>query len=54
MKRRRIVGFDEQNAYTGWRKHYCYLQKAGAVKGIKIRTHRRERREARTEIREQL
>jgi hypothetical protein len=51
MGRRAITGWAEEDAYTGWRKFYCYLQKAGAVKYIKRRTHRRERREAKREIR---
>ena len=51
---RRIVTAEEQDAYTSWRKYYCYLQKAGAVKGIKTRTHRRERREGKAEIRAQI
>lgn len=51
---RRIVNWDEQDAYTPWRKLYCYLQRPGAVKFVKRRTHRRERREARDEIRSQL
>ena len=51
---RRIVTTEEQDAYTPWRKVYCYLQRAGAVKQVKRRTHRRERREGRAEIREQV
>jgi hypothetical protein len=51
MGRRAIVSWDEGDAYTPWRKVYCYLQKAGAVKYIKRKTHRRERREAKREIR---
>ena len=37
---------DEQDAYTRWRKVISYLHRAGAVKAIKRRTHKRERREA--------
>jgi hypothetical protein len=51
MGRRPIVHWDEEDAYTPWRKVYCYLQKAGAVKFTKRRTHRRERREAKRQIR---
>ncbi|MGZ4659651.1 MAG: hypothetical protein ACXVYB_00060 [Arthrobacter sp.] len=51
MGRRAIRGWDEEDAYTSWRKFYCYLQRAGAVAYIKGRTHRRERREARDAIR---
>ena len=51
MGRRPCVSWDEQDAYTGWRKVLCYLDKAGAVKYIKRKTHRRERREAKRAIR---
>jgi hypothetical protein len=54
MKKRIIRGGDEQDAYTAWRKLYIYLGRAGAVKKVKKRTHRRERREGKQEIREQL
>ncbi len=45
---RRVVHEDEQDAYTGWRRVYPW--KPGERKGIKRRTHKRERREARVEI----
>ena len=51
MGRRAIVSWDEDDAYTSWRHVYCYLAKAGAVKFIKRKTHRRERREAKLAIR---
>lgn len=51
MGRRPIVTWDEDDAYASWRKIYCYLAKAGAVKYIKTKTHRRERREAKRAIR---
>lgn len=51
MGRRRIVGWDEQDAYTPWRRVYCYLSKPGAVAYIKRKTHRRDRHEARDRIR---
>jgi hypothetical protein len=51
---RRIVTLDEQDAYTPWRRCYPSLQKAGAVREIKVRTHRRERREGHDEIDAQL
>ena len=54
MGRQAIVTGDEQDAYTGWRKFYCYLQRSGAVKAVKRNTHRRIRREAKTEIRREL
>lgn len=54
MKKRQIKSADEQDAYTGWRNVLIYLSRPGAVKKIKRRTHRRERREGKQEIREQL
>lgn len=44
----------EQDAYTPWRKYLCYLARPGVVNKIKRATHRRERREGKAEIREQL
>lgn len=54
MGRQAIDGWQEQDAYTSWRKLYCYLQRAGAVKSIKRGTHRRMRREALAEIRREM
>jgi hypothetical protein len=48
---RPIRNADEQDAYTRWRKVTAYLQRPGAVKAIKRRTHKRERREARQTLR---
>lgn len=53
MKRRAVDG-DEQDVYSAWRKLLCWTQRPGATKKVKRRTHRRERREARAEIQEQL
>lgn len=54
MTQRFIKDGDEQDAYTRWRKIYCYLARPGAVKKIKKRTHRRERREGKEVIKEQM
>lgn len=51
---RRIHTADEQDAYTVWRRYYCYTQRSGVVRKIKRTTHRRERREARAELRTEL
>jgi hypothetical protein len=48
---RRIADGDEQDVYSRWRHVMCWTQRAGAVKAVKRRTHRRERREAAAEIR---
>lgn len=46
---------DEQDAYSKWgRKMYVYLSRPGVVKRIKRGTHRRERREGKQWIKEQL
>lgn len=54
MGRRPVIGYDEQDVYTGWRRLYCYTRKAGVVAYVKRKTHKRERREARQEIRKGL
>jgi hypothetical protein len=48
---RPIKGWDEQDAYTAWRHLLCYMGRAGAVKKVKRRTHKRERREGQAEAR---
>jgi hypothetical protein len=52
--KRIIKGSAEQDAYTAWRRLYCYTQRAGVVKSIKRMTHKRERRESKRWIEEQL
>jgi hypothetical protein len=47
---RQIKNADEQDAYTKWRKYLCSMSRAGAVKKIKRRTHKRERREIKMQI----
>lgn len=42
---RRIVHWDEADAYTGWRHRLAWLRRAGGVKKVKRRTHKRERQE---------
>ena len=43
---------DEQDVFTGWRGLYKYTQRAGVCKRVKRRANRRDRREAKQEIRE--
>ena len=52
MEPRRIISNEEQDCYTRWRRLYCWTQRAGAVKAVKTRTHRRERREGKAQARE--
>lgn len=47
---RQIRDAGEQDAYTPWRRYLCYLQRAGVVKSIKRRTHKRERQDAKRSI----
>lgn len=47
--RRRVVGGSEQDALTGWRRWYCYTQRAGVTSKIKRQARRRERREAKAD-----
>lgn len=55
IMKRIIKDGDEQDAYSHWgRKYLVYLGRAGVVKKIKKRTHKRERREAKDWIKEQL
>ena len=54
IMKRIIKNGDEQDAYTRWRYLLCYTSRAGVVKAIKRRTHKRERREAKHWIEEQL
>lgn len=42
---RAVRGADEQDVLTGWRKFYCWTQRAGATSKVKRRARRRERRE---------
>ena len=46
---------EEQDAYSKWgRRYLIYLGRAGVRKGIKRRTHRRERHDAKAAVEEQL
>ena len=48
-----IKGFDEEDAFTGWRHLLCYLQKPGAKSYIKRKARRRERHQAKAQIRKE-
>lgn len=52
MTARAIKSADEQDVFTGWRRAYCWTQRAGACKKVKRRANRRERREGKREARE--
>lgn len=52
--KRIIKTWEEQDVYTKWRKLLIWTSRPGAVKSVKRRTHKRERREAKHWIEEQL
>jgi hypothetical protein len=51
MGRRRIVTTEEQDVHTGWRRLYSTFNRAGQSSKAKRRTRRRERVEAKRELR---
>lgn len=54
MGRRQIKSADEQDVHTGWRRIYCWTQRAGATAKVKRATRRRERREAKNDLRKEM
>lgn len=54
MTRRQIKHYEEQDVYTGWRKFLIWTSRPGMTKRVKRRTHKRERREAKREIQEEI
>ena len=52
--KRIVKDYDEASVYSRWRKLLVWTDRPGAVKKVKKRTHRRERREASKYINEQL
>lgn len=53
MTPRRVVTGEEQDVHTRWRKVLVWTHRAGAVRKVKQRTNRRERREGRAEAQAQ-
>lgn len=53
MGRRIMRTADEQDVHTGWRKLYVWTQRTGATAKVKRRTRRRERRDARAQLRDE-
>lgn len=51
MLRRETKHTAEVDVFTGWRRRYCYTQRAGVCGSIKRGARRRERREAKDAIR---
>jgi len=60
VQRRRSGGYGwrtrstEDDVFSSWRRVYCYTQRAGVCARIKRGARRRERREAKVEIRAAL
>lgn len=52
MSSRRVTTWEEQDAYTGWRRYLHW--RPGQIAVIKRRTHKRERREAQARIETEL
>jgi hypothetical protein len=52
-ERRRIVTGDEQDVHTTWRHFISVYSKAGKAAAVKRETRRRERREYKTQLREE-
>lgn len=46
-----MSGWDEVDAFTGWRHVLAYVQRPGVRKSIKRKANRRERRAAKGELR---
>lgn len=51
---RPIVGWDEEDVFTSARRIYCYTQRPGVCKWVKNKANRRDRRNAKIEIRHEL
>lgn len=51
MGKRPFKSADEYDAFTAWRKVYLYLKRPGAVKAVKARVNRRDRRATKQELR---
>ena len=45
-RKQTLKGGDEYDVVGGWRKWYCYLQRAGYTKAIKKKMNKRARQEA--------
>ena len=49
-RKQKLIDGDEFDVVGGWRKWYCYLQRAGACKSIKKKLNKRARREAKHKL----
>ena len=49
-RKQKLKGGDEFDAVGGWRRWYCYLQRAGAAKTIKKKMNKRARQDAKRKL----
>ena len=49
-RKQKLKGGDEFDVVGGWRRWYCYLQRAGAVKAIKKKMNKRSRSDAKRKL----
>ena len=49
-RKQKLIDGDEFDVVTKWRRWYCYLQRAGAVKSIKKKMNKRARQEAKRKM----
>ena len=49
-RKQTLKGGDEYDVVGGWRKWYCYLQRAGVTKSIKQKMNRRARHDAKRKL----
>lgn len=49
--KRPIHSYVEEDVFTGWRRLYCYTQRAGVCARVKRRYRRWERRQGKREAR---
>ena len=49
-RKQKLKGGDEFDVVGGWRRWYCYLQRAGAAKTIKKKMNKRARADAKRKM----
>lgn len=48
--RRTAKQWEEQDAFTAWRRVLCYMDRSGVAKSVKARHNRRNRRQVREQL----
>ena len=49
-RKQTLKGGDEYDVVSGWRRWYCYLQRAGVAKSIKKKMNKRFRSDAKRQM----